>query len=84
MSLSEELRARQSFLTTVEVIGLLHTTRGTLCEWVRSGRIPAVRVGNAYLFDPREMALCLRRRRAGHREHLRSVWRNPGARGLNA
>ncbi len=56
MSLIEELRARQDFLSTVEVISLLHVTRGTLCEWVRSGRITAIRIGNAYLFDPRLLA----------------------------
>jgi excisionase family DNA binding protein len=56
MSLIEELKRRQSFLTTVEVMSLLHVTRGTLCEWVRSGRITAIRTGNAYLFDPRHLA----------------------------
>jgi excisionase family DNA binding protein len=56
MSLIEELRARQNFLSTVEVMSLLHITRGTLCEWVRSGRITAIRIGNGYLFDPRLLA----------------------------
>lgn len=56
MSLSQELRGRQSFLTTVEVMNLLQKTRATLSDWVRSGRIPAIRNGNAYLFDPRELA----------------------------
>jgi excisionase family DNA binding protein len=56
MSLIEELRERQNFLSTVEVMSLLHVTRGTLCEWVRAGRITAIRIGNAYLFDPRLLA----------------------------
>lgn len=56
MNLVEELKTKQSFLTTVEVMSLLQVTRGTLCEWVRSGRITAIRTGNAYLFDPRLLA----------------------------
>ncbi len=56
MSLIEELKVKQNFLSTVEVMSLLQVTRGTLCEWVRSGRITAIRTGNAYLFDPRHLA----------------------------
>ncbi|WP_263377068.1 helix-turn-helix domain-containing protein [Granulicella aggregans] len=70
MSLSEELRARQSFLTSVEVMNLLQTTRGTLCEWVRSGRVPAIRSGNAYLFDPRDLADWIEARTTNHRRSV--------------
>jgi excisionase family DNA binding protein len=48
MDLIQELRARENFLSTAEVMKLLQLRRGTLCEWVRAGRIPAIRVGNAY------------------------------------
>jgi excisionase family DNA binding protein len=56
MDLVQELRQRGTFLSTVEVMSLIHVTRGTLCEWVRTGRINAIRTGNAYLFDPRRLA----------------------------
>jgi excisionase family DNA binding protein len=35
---------------------LLQVTRNTLCDWVRRGRIAAIRVGNAYVFDPHVLA----------------------------
>jgi excisionase family DNA binding protein len=62
MDLIEELRVRETFLSTAEVMKLLRLSRGTLCEWVRSCRIPAIRVGNAYLFDPRKLADWLKTR----------------------
>jgi excisionase family DNA binding protein len=46
---------------------LLDMSRGTLCEWVRAGRISAVRKGNAYLFDPRKLADWLANRKTGSR-----------------
>ncbi len=75
MSLSEELRSRESFLTTVEVMNLLQKTRAALCERVRSGRIPAVRDGNAYLFDPRELAEWIEARstNSGRQQHEPSL-----------
>ena len=56
MDLIQELRQRKTYLSTVEVMSLLHLSRGTLCEWVRGGQISAIRKGNAYLFDPRRLA----------------------------
>ncbi|ADW67171.1 helix-turn-helix domain-containing protein [Granulicella tundricola] len=56
MDLIEQLRQRNTFLSTLETMDLLDMSRGTLCEWVRAGRISAVRKGNAYLFDPRRLA----------------------------
>jgi excisionase family DNA binding protein len=40
-------------LTTTEVMPLLRvTTRGTLCAWVRAGKLPAIRMpDNSYCFD---------------------------------
>lgn len=62
MDLIEELQQRQSFLSTKEVLELLPKTRNTLCRWVRSGKIPAVRIGNAYFYDPRVLAEFLAKR----------------------
>jgi len=56
MDLIDELAQRQSFLSTKDVMILLKKTRNTLCQWVRSGKLPAVRVGNEYLYDPRVLA----------------------------
>ena len=62
VDLIEELRRRQSYLSTREVMVLLQKTRNTLCAWVRKGRLPAIRVGNEYLFDPRLIADWLAKR----------------------
>jgi excisionase family DNA binding protein len=62
MDIIEELRNRKTYLPTKEMVGLLRVTRNTLCDWVRVGRLPAIRVGNAYLYDPRMMAEWLTRR----------------------
>jgi excisionase family DNA binding protein len=56
MSLIEELRKRDTFLTTKEVMTLLNKRRNTICDWVRAGRLSAIRAGNEYLFDPRILA----------------------------
>jgi excisionase family DNA binding protein len=56
VELIEELRRRRTYLSTREVMELLQVTRNTLCEWVRRGRIAAIRVGNAYVFDPHLLA----------------------------
>ena len=53
---------RQSYLSTREVMTLLQKSRNTPCEWVRRGHVPAIRVGNEYLFDPREVASWLAKR----------------------
>lgn len=56
MELIEELRHRRTYLSTREVMDLLQVTRNTLCAWVRRGRIPAIRVGKGYVFDPHLVA----------------------------
>ena len=56
MELLEELRRRGTYLSTREVMELLQVRRNTLCEWVRKGRIRAIRIGNAYAFDPHLLA----------------------------
>ena len=62
MDLIEELKRRQSYLSTCEVMALLNKTRNTVCAWVRMGRLPATRVGNEYLYDPRLIAEWLEKR----------------------
>lgn len=56
MGLIDGLRQRTTYLSTIEVMHLLRVTRNTLCEWVRTGHITAIRRGNAYLFDPTTLA----------------------------
>jgi excisionase family DNA binding protein len=57
MDLIQELRQRKTYLGTAEVISLLNIgKRDTLCGWVRRGRINAIRTGNAYIFDPHQLA----------------------------
>jgi excisionase family DNA binding protein len=48
MSLIEELRSKEAYLSTGEVMKLLQVTRNTLCQWVHEGRVTAIRVGNGY------------------------------------
>jgi excisionase family DNA binding protein len=62
MDLIQVLRERKSYLTTKEVMQLLRCQRNTLCEWVRTNRIPAVRSGNGYLYDPNHLAEWLAQR----------------------
>lgn len=51
-----ELRQGETFLTTQQVMVLLKMTRNTVCQYVRIGRLSAIRVGNSYLYDPRVLA----------------------------
>ncbi len=52
----EKLRARESYLTTKEVMNITRKTRQTLCQWVRLGTITAVRIGKDNMFDPSVVA----------------------------
>jgi excisionase family DNA binding protein len=71
MNLIDQLRERKTFLSTVEVMDLLRITRNTLCDWVRRGRLIAVRVGNAYLYDPQMLADWLEGRKTSTVRHRR-------------
>jgi excisionase family DNA binding protein len=68
MELIDGLRQRKTYLSTVEVMNLIHVTRNTLCEWVRTGHITAVRRGNRYLFDPCMLADWLEQRTTSRRQ----------------
>lgn len=56
MTIVNQLRQRTSFVTSTEVLNILGTSRKTLCIWVTKGIIRAYRLGNAYAFDPVELA----------------------------
>lgn len=51
-SLAQQLRQRQSLMTSREVMGILGVSRTTLSGWVAAQRIAAVRVGKDNKFDP--------------------------------
>jgi excisionase family DNA binding protein len=68
MGLIDELRQRKTYLSTIEAMELLRVTRNTLCEWVRIGRITAIRRGNGYLFDPHVLADWLEQRTTSRRQ----------------
>jgi len=55
LTLINQLKARKSYMRTTEVMELFGVTRGTLCGWVRSGTIAAVRIGKENKFDPAEV-----------------------------
>jgi hypothetical protein len=42
VELIEELKRRETYLATGEVMELLHVTRNTLCAWVRRGDFATV------------------------------------------
>ena len=58
-NLAEELRNRTALLTTSQVMRLLSKRRNTICDWVRDGRLPAIRLGNSYRYDPATIATWL-------------------------
>jgi hypothetical protein len=60
-----KLKLRTSYLTTIEVMGLLPRSRNTLCAMVKAGEIPAIRCGRDNMFDPWELALWLEERQLG-------------------
>ena len=52
----DKLRGRKSYVPSTEVMEILNVTRQTLCGWVRSGTISAVRIGKSNMFDPGTLA----------------------------
>jgi hypothetical protein len=60
-----KLKLRTSYLTTIEVMGILPRSRNTLCAMVKAGEIPAIRCGRDNMFDPWELALWLEERQLG-------------------
>ena len=56
VTITTQLRQRTSFVSSTEALGIIPTTRKTLCAWVRKGTINAYKFGNGYFFDPVELA----------------------------
>lgn len=52
----EKLRERNSYLTTKDVMNITRKTRQTICGWVKSGAMTAVRIGKDNMFDPAVIA----------------------------
>jgi hypothetical protein len=52
-SVVQRLLARNTLLTTVELMKLLSYNRATVCSWCRKGKIPHFRMPDqSYAFDP--------------------------------
>lgn len=58
----DDLRSRKSYVPTVEVIEIFGVSRNTLCGWVRSRKISAIRIGKENKFDPATLAAWLEQR----------------------
>jgi excisionase family DNA binding protein len=52
-------------LTCAEVSELLGFQEGTLRDWARDGRLPALLIAGAWRFDPTELAAWVEARRVG-------------------
>jgi excisionase family DNA binding protein len=55
-TLVQTLRARTGLLTIAQVSELLGFHEVTLRNWVRAGKLPAVRIAGQWRFDPAELA----------------------------
>jgi excisionase family DNA binding protein len=62
-TLVQKLRVRTGLLTIAEVSDLLGFHQVTLRNWVRAGKLPAVRIAGQWRFDPAELAGWLEARR---------------------
>jgi excisionase family DNA binding protein len=51
-SIVAQLKLRHSLISSTEVMEILGVSRNTLCAWVRTHKIPAVRIGKDNKFDP--------------------------------
>ena len=51
-----QLKARTTYLSGSEVMSLLKVSRNALCRWVRTGKLPAIRIGKDNRFDPLQLA----------------------------
>jgi excisionase family DNA binding protein len=46
------LKAKPSLLTADEMAPRLRVSKATLLRWAKSGRVPSLRPGKIFLFDP--------------------------------
>lgn len=63
MTIVDQLRQRKSYINSTEAISILGVTRATFCGWVRSGKMPAIRLGGGYVVDPQVLSAWLEARR---------------------
>ena len=56
MSLVDKLRDRIALLSLTELAGILGVHRMTLYGWTKEGKVPAVRVGSRWKYDPAQIA----------------------------
>lgn len=54
----------EAFLTTEEVLGYLNTTPGTIYRLIRSGELPAVRIGRQWRFRRSDLDAWVERQRS--------------------
>lgn len=64
-TLVQKLRARTGMLTINEVAELLAFYPVTIRDWVRAGKLPAVRIAGQWRFDPAELAGWVEAKRFG-------------------
>jgi excisionase family DNA binding protein len=64
-TLVQKLHARTGLLTIAEVSELIGFHAVTIRNWVRAGRLPAVRIAGQWRFDPAELAGWVEARRLG-------------------
>ena len=62
-TLVQKLRARTGLLSIAEVSDLLGFHEVTLRNWVRAGKLPAVRIAGQWRFDPAVLAEWVEARR---------------------
>jgi excisionase family DNA binding protein len=61
----QRLRTRSGMLTIAELSDVLGFHEVTLRNWVRAGKLPAVRIAGQWKFDPVELAAWVEARRMG-------------------
>ena len=51
-SIIDQLRQRSTYVGSTEVMTILGVSRKTLCDWINSGKLPAIRLGKNNVCDP--------------------------------
>lgn len=65
-TLVQKLCTRSGLLTIAEVSELLGFHPVSVRNWVRAGKLPAVRIAGQWRFDPAELAGWVEKRRIGN------------------
>ncbi len=60
-----QLRSRTSYVRATEMMAILSVSRKTLCHWINTGTLPAVRIGKNNLIDPATLANWLEAQQTG-------------------